>query len=187
PYDFIKNIRLSDLKLFDKFVHRTFNNNDCTYFLLSLNNIINKYDSIGDLFLKLMNDENDNVCQAISKFRELFFELPSDISKPTRHLSNPMANSAAKRFNMYLRWMVRKDNRGVDFGIWDKIKMSSLMCPLDVHSGRISRNLGILTRKQDDWKAVVELTDNLKIFDPNDPVKYDFALFGIGVSNDFQF
>jgi uncharacterized protein (TIGR02757 family) len=184
PYEFIKNISKNDLKLFDKFVHRTFNHYDCKYFILSIQNIINNYGSIGQLFENITISENQNIENAISKFRNIFFEqTPIDnYKKPTRHFPNPKDNSTTKRFNMFLRWMVRRDNNGVDFGIWNKIKMSSLMCPIDVHSGRTARELGILSRAQNDWKAVIELTNKLKEFDNNDPVKYDFALFGIGIS-----
>jgi uncharacterized protein (TIGR02757 family) len=138
--------------------------------------------SLEDAFF--LNSSNINVAENISNFKKLFFSLPHQI-RTEKHLADPQKGSAAKRLNMFLRWMVRKDEHGVDFGIWNKIKPSELYCPLDVHSGNVARKLGLLNRKQDDWKAVEELTTQLKKFDKNDPVKYDFALFGLGVFEKF--
>ncbi len=180
PYDFIMNAQIDDLGAFKKFTHRTFNGIDCVYFIKSLQNI---YKNHGGLEA-VLNSSGEDLKNAISGFRNIFFELPYP-ARTLKHISDPAANSAAKRINMFLRWMVRKDNRGVDFGIWDKIKMSRLSCPLDVHSGRVARKLGLLKRRQSDWKAVTELTGKLKEFDPEDPVKYDFALFGLGVTERF--
>ncbi len=177
PHDFILNFNAADLRPFEKFVHRTFNAVDLEYFLWSLKNIYQKHGGLEQVF-----KTKAGIKEAILNFRNVFFELDFP-SRTSKHVANPAKNSSAKRLNMFLRWMVRKDDKGVDFGIWESIDPCLLMCPLDVHSGRIARQLGILQRKQDDWKAVEELTQNLRKFDPNDPVKYDFALFGLGVNN----
>ncbi len=177
PHDFILNFNAADLRPFEKFVHRTFNTVDLEYFLWSLKNIYQKHGGLEQVF-----KTEAGIKEAILNFRNVFFELDFP-SRTSKHIANPAKNSSAKRLNMFLRWMVRKDDKGVDFGIWESIDPCLLMCPLDVHSGRIARQLGILQRKQDDWKAVEELTHNLQKFDPNDPVKYDFALFGLGVNN----
>lgn len=176
PFDFVMNFRDNDLKPFQKFVHRTFNANDLEFFLWSLKNI---YQEHGGLEIVFQN--KSEIKEAILYFRNVFFELDFP-ARTSKHIANPAKNSSAKRLNMFLRWMVRKDNKGVDFGIWKTLKPSMLYCPLDVHSGRVARQLGLLNRKQDDWKAVDELTAKLRTFDPIDPVKYDFALFGLGVN-----
>lgn len=180
PCEFILNFNAADLKPFEKFVHRTFNAVDLEYFLWSLKNIYQKHGG-----LEKVLSRKPEIKEAIHHFRDVFFELEFP-SRTSKHIANPAKNSSAKRLNMFLRWMVRNDNKGVDFGIWKTINPSLLMCPLDVHSGSVARKLGILKRKQDDWKAVEELTQNLRKFDPNDPVKYDFALFGIGVNKSFR-
>jgi uncharacterized protein (TIGR02757 family) len=177
PHDFILHFTDQDLKPFADFIHRTFNGDDCVYFLWSLKNIYQNRGGLENLF-----SAKENVKEGLIYFRQVFFELNHPL-RTGKHISNPAKNSASKRLNMFLRWMVRKDEIGVDFGIWQKISPSSLYCPLDVHSGRIARNLGLLQRKQNDWKAVEELTKNLKQFDANDPIKYDYALFGMGVNN----
>lgn len=179
PFEFVMNHSKSDLNRFDKAVHRTFNGEDLKFFITSLHNIYSKYNSIEDVFVK-----EKSVFDGLCAFYQEFFSIPH-LDRTRRHVANVAKGSAAKRLNMYLRWMVRKDKKGVDFGIWDRISMSDLYLPLDVHTGRISRMLGLLERKQNDWKAVEELTNRLKEFDPNDPVKYDFALFGVGVNEDF--
>lgn len=180
PYEFIMNLTNKDLKKFENFTHRTFNYIDITFFLQSLKNIYLQYGGIETIFSKGLNKSN-NIFDAISFFREIFFSIPHQ-QRTTKHISNPNANSACKKINMFLRWMVRKDNCGVDFGIWNKINAHQLICPLDVHSAKISRTLGLLNRKYNDRLAAEELTAMLKKFDENDPVKYDFALFGIGVN-----
>ena len=180
PHEFIVNFKEQDLKPFKKFVHRTFNGIDCVYFLQSLKNIYINHYNLEDVFSK----DSDEVKNKIIHFRKLFFEMPYPL-RVAKHISNPEENSAAKRINMYLRWMVRNDKKGVDFGIWKNIKASQLYCPLDVHSGNVARKLGLLNRKQNDWKAVEELTTQLKSLDQTDPVKYDFALFGLGVFENF--
>ena len=178
PHDFILNHTKKDLLRFKNFKHRTFNGTDCMFFVKSLNNIYKKHKSIEGAF------KGNDVKSAITSFRKAFFSL-SHFHRTEKHISNPDANSSAKRLNMFLRWMLRKDKRGVDFGIWNNIKMSKLMCPLDVHSGNVARKLGLLSRKQNDWQSVEELTGRLREFDSNDPVKYDFALFGLGVFEQF--
>jgi uncharacterized protein (TIGR02757 family) len=179
PYDFLMNAKTKDMKDFTGFVHRTFNGSDCLYFIHSLQNIYKNYNGIESLFSK-----GKDIASAICAFRNIFFEKPYP-ERVLKHISNPAANSAAKRINMFLRWMVRRDKNGVDFGIWKQIKPSQLFCPLDVHTGNVSRKLGLLTRKADDWKAVEELTGRLREFDSSDPVKYDFALFGLGAYEKF--
>ena len=179
PYDFVMNHKERDLQRLDGFVHRTFNSTDLIVFIESLKFI---YQSAGGLE-SIFNEHKtmDSLQPAIHHLRNIFFHL----AHPRRtevHLSDPFKGSAAKRTNMFLRWMVRKDDKGVDFGIWRDISPSILSCPLDIHSGNIARKLGLLTRKQNDAKAVKELDSALRQLDPEDPVKYDFALFGLGVS-----
>lgn len=182
PYDFVMNASKSDLKSINGFVHRTFNDIDTHFFMRSLRNIYSKYDSLETLFMPLKNEMN--LHQSISRFREVFFEIlyPQRTSK---HVANPQKGSAAKRIHMFLRWMVRQDSNGVDFGIWRHIAPSKLSCPLDVHSGNVARKLGLIDRKQNDLKALMELDENLRKLDATDPVKYDFALFGLGVFEKF--
>jgi len=182
PHDFIVNHTANDLKVFDGFVHRTFNALDLQYFIASLKHIYLKYNSLETLFK--IKDSNNNAQENIAYFKDIFFSLPH-LQRTTKHISNPAKGSAAKRINMFLRWMVRDDNAGVDFGLWKSISPSQLSCPLDVHSGNVARKLGLLKRKQNDAKAVIELDAKLRSFDPNDPVKYDFALFGLGVFEKF--
>lgn len=178
PYDFISGFRDTDLKPFEHFVHRTFNGIDCIYFLTSLKNIYSNHGGLENLFTP--TGDEDTVKDSILRFRNVFFELPH-LPRTQKHIANPFKNASAKRLNMFLRWMVRKDDNGVDFGIWQSIDPALLMCPLDVHTGNVARALGLLHRNQSDWKAVEELTAVLRSFDPVDPVKYDFALFGMGM------
>lgn len=183
PYDFILNAESSDLLKFKTFVHRTFNGSDCLFFISSLKNIYKNHQGIEACFNKGNKIGND-ISAAIKYFRNIFFEIPH-LDRVLKHVSDPSANSAAKRINMFLRWMVRKDNSGVDFGIWKQIKPNQLYCPLDIHTGNVSRKLGLLKRKTNDWKSVAELTKELKKFDNTDPIKYDFALFGLGAFDKF--
>ena len=188
PYEFIMHSSAKDLKKLEKFVHRTFNGNDLLFFIRALKNIYLQHDGMEKVFsdgLQKKNSENENpVFNSIIYFREKF--LGKHFShRAAKHISNPGKNSSAKRINMFLRWMVRKDNSGVDFGLWKSISPSLLQIPLDVHVGNVARKLNLLERKQNDWKAVEELTSLLKKFDANDPVKYDFALFGLGVFEKF--
>jgi len=182
PFDFIMNHSSKDLESITGFVHRTFNSNDLQYFIKSLQNI---YQNQGGLESILKPSKGDiNYQNSITEFKTIFFELQHEV-RTEKHISNPLKNSAAKRIHMYLRWMVRKDTKGVDFGLWKTHSPAFLSCPLDVHSGNVARKLGILTRKQNDWKAVHELDTKLRSFDVKDPVKYDFALFGLGVFEKF--
>jgi len=182
PYDFVLNHKASDLKALEKFVHRTFNGNDLIFFIQSLKNIYQNHHGLEQIFAK--NHNSNSLLPSIEKFNEIFFELPHQ-KRTEKHVSNPAKKSACKRINMFLRWMVRSDKNGVDFGLWESISPSILSCPLDVHSGRVARKLKLLSRKQNDLKALNELDDNLRKLDPKDPVKYDFALFGLGVFEAF--
>ncbi|UCH15697.1 MAG: TIGR02757 family protein [Bacteroidales bacterium] len=179
PYDFIINSTGNDFKHFRNFKHRTFNYIDTIYFIKSLKNIYNNHGGIKAIFENNYKKSGD-LKNAIIHFRKIFFEI-SYPDRTLKHISDINKRAAAKRINMFLRWMIRKDNRGVDFGIWNNIPASALYIPLDVHTGSVSRKLGLLKRKQNDWYAVEELTEVLRKFDRNDPVKYDFALFGLGV------
>ena len=184
PHDFILSAEQKDFKKFDAFVHRTFNGVDAVYFMKALQNIYKMHGGLEKVFLPSSNN-GETTLNAITNFRKIFFSIEHP-HRTGKHISNPAENSSAKRLCMYLRWMVRNDKRGVDFGIWkSSLLPSHLMCPLDVHSGNVARKLGLLKRTQNDWKAVEELTASLKKFDSKDPVKYDFALFGLGVFEKF--
>jgi len=179
PHQFIINHTDNDLKNLLGFVHRTFNGYDFIQFVKSLKNI---YCNHGGLEMVFFNNMKDNsLHNSIHQLKNIFFE-EEHLKRTRKHISDPCKGSAAKRINMFLRWMVRKDDKGVDFGIWNSINQKYLSCPLDVHSGNIARKLGILKRKQNDHQAVLELDNSLRKFDESDPVKYDFALFGIGVN-----
>jgi uncharacterized protein (TIGR02757 family) len=182
PYSFILGHDESDLERMRGFVHRTFNSEDLIYFIGSLRNIYRKHGGLENVFKTYRGE--DTLQPAIHMLSCIFFELPHQ-TRTKRHVSDPFRGSAAKKVNMFLRWMVRKDDKGVDFGIWNSIPPSILSCPLDVHSGTVARKLGLITRKYDDARAVAELDKNLREMDPNDPVKYDFALFGLGVYENF--
>ena len=183
PFDFLLNASESEINSFKDFKHRTFQGDDCITFLHSLQGIYKKHESLDNCF-KFLKQQYSSVDIILSEFKSYF--LGNKIkSRTSKHIADPLKGSAAKRLNMFLRWMVRKDDKGVDFGIWDSIKASELYCPLDVHTARISRELGLLTRKQNDWKAVEELSNNLRKLDPIDPIKYDIALFGLGVNENF--
>ncbi|MBI9032855.1 MAG: TIGR02757 family protein [Bacteroidales bacterium] len=184
PYDFIINHEVGDLNRFDNIKHRTFNSEDLRYFIKSLKNIYKNHQGLEGVFSTQINSESEDVKMSLTYFKEIFFEIPHP-DRTKKHVSDPGKGSAAKRINMFLRWMARNDQTGVDFGLWNKISPSQLICPLDVHSGTNARDLGLLNRKQNDWKAAKELTENLKAFDATDPVKYDFALFGLGALEDF--
>lgn len=183
PYEFIVNHVPSDLAKLEVFVHRTFNGVDLVYFVEALRNIYTNHGGLERVFATHI--ESNSAQKSISEFKKVFFELPQHQQRTTKHISDPLKGSAAKRLNMFLRWMVRDASTGVDFGLWPTISPSQLSCPLDVHSGNVARKLGLLKRKQNDAKAVHELDTSLRRFDPNDPVKYDFALFGLGVFEKF--
>ena len=182
PYDFIINHKEYHLEKFGSFVHRTFNAIDLKQFIQSLKHIYLTYNGLEEVFN--MYSRNDSMQFAIHKFKSQFFEIAHQ-KRTKKHVSDPLKGSAAKRINMFLRWMVRNDTTGVDFGIWKTISPAALSCPLDVHSGNVARKLGLLKRPQNDAKALLELDEQLRKLDPNDPVKYDFALFGLGVFEKF--
>ena len=179
PHEFIINHSDKDLKSLTEFVHRTFNGYDFIQFIKSLKNIYCNYGGLEMVFFKNMKD--NSLHNSIHQLKNIFFEI-EHLKRTRKHVSDPFKGSAAKRINMFLRWMVRKDDKGVDFGIWNSIDQKNLSCPLDIHSGNIARKLGILKRKQNDHKAVLELDNSLRKYDESDPVKYDFALFGMGVN-----
>ncbi len=184
PCEFILHHRANDLKKFLLFCHRTFNATDTLYFIHFLNYYYTRHESLEDLFLPQPGEMHTG--PALERFREAFFSLPESPTRTKKHIPSPGRNSACKRLNMFLRWMVRPDSEGVDFGIWKRIGTDRLICPCDLHVERVSRNLGLITRNHADWKAAVELTNNLKLMDSADPVKYDYALFGLGIMEKFQ-
>lgn len=182
PYDFIMNHEEEDLKRFLGFKHRTFNTTDLLYFIAFLKFHYTNHESLEDAFLIGLNPKDATVENSLRAFEEYFCSLEYFPHRTRKHIASPARNSACKKLNMFLRWMVRDSSTGVDFGIWKNIKTSQLLMPLDVHVDRQARILGLITRKQRDFKTVLELTKNLKKYDKNDPVKYDFALFGMGVA-----
>lgn len=179
PYDFILNHKERDRKRFENFKHRTFNYTDTLYFLEFFQDYYKKESSLEVLFATGVQKSSDNIEQGLINFHNRFFALPDAPQRTKKHVSTPERKSTCKRLNMFLRWMVRKDKRGVDFGIWKTIKPSQLLLPLDVHVDKVARQLGMIKRKQRDWQTVLELTERVKTFDPKDPVKYDYALFGL--------
>ncbi len=181
PFDFLKNHQDTDLKRFLAFKHRTFNATDTLYFIAFFKDFYSKNDSLENAFLVGQTPDNQDIRIGLENFQHVFFSLEDYPVRTHKHVATPARGSSCKRINMFLRWMVRKDNKGVDFGLWNKIQKSQLICPCDVHVERVARKLGLITRPKPDWQTAVELTQNLKTLDPNDPVKYDFALFGLGV------
>jgi len=177
PFDFVMNATDDQIESVENIVHRTFNTEDFKYFIKSLQNI---YSNHGGLEKVFSTNTSISLQNRISEFKKIFFELNHPL-RTTKHISDPLKGSSSKRLNMYLRWLSRNDEKGVDFGIWKSISPSELSCPLDVHSGNVARALGIIYRKQNDQKALMELDEALRKFDTTDPVKYDFALFGLGV------
>lgn len=182
PYDFVMNYSETQFEKIKNFKHRTINANDIDFFLRSLRNIYKNHNGLETVF-RFSKTAKDSL-EAIENFRLIFLEIPH-LERSEKHLSSPAKGSAAKRLNMFLRWMVRSEKQGVDFGLWKSISTSQLVCPLDLHSGNVARKLGLLNRKQNDWKATIELNENLKKMDARDPVKYDFALFGLGAFENF--
>ena len=182
PFDYVMDFSEEKILNLPSFAHRTFNSVDLGYFLIALKNIYQNHAGMEAVFAK--HAQEDCLQPAIHHFKKTFFSYPHP-ARTQKHISDPHKNSAAKRINMFLRWMVRKDTTGVDFGIWNHLSPAQLSCPLDVHSGNVARKLGLLTRKQNDAKAVRELDLTLRKFDAVDPVKYDFALFGLGVFEGF--
>ncbi|HRH70450.1 MAG TPA: TIGR02757 family protein [Flavobacteriales bacterium] len=179
PHAFVLGASARELQRLAPFVHRTFNGEDLVQFILSLRHLSTEYQGLEDAFLQ--RGEAGSMAEAIPRFKQRFFEIGHP-ARTRKHVADPSKGSNAKRINMYLRWMVRPNDRGVDLGLWKRITPKDLMVPLDVHTGRVARELGLLKRAQDDWKAVEELTGALRAFDADDPVKYDIALFAIGVN-----
>ncbi len=181
PYDFVISHKEHQLKRLESFVHRTFNGEDFIYFIKALKHIYTNHNGLESIFIK--HQTLDSLQPAIHELNKIFFEIEHP-QRTRKHVADPMKGSVAKRINMSLRWLCRKDNKGVDFGIWD-INPAKLSCPLDVHSGNVARKLGLLKRKTNDVKALEELDKSLRELDPIDPVKYDFALFGLGIFESF--
>lgn len=183
PYDFVMNHEESDRARFSDFKHRTFQYTDTLWFLHWLQEYYRREESLETAFYRQMSPGDITVENALAGFHDSFFEHPYAPERTRKHVATPARGSTCKRLNMFLRWMVRNDDRGVDFGIWNRISPSQLLIPLDVHVDRVARRLGLLHRPQTDWLAVLELTENLRQFDADDPARYDFALFGMGVSS----
>jgi len=213
PYDFILNHSDEDLRALLGFKHRTFNDTDLLYFMAFFKQHYQRFDSLETAFLSpsdvyrpeyltddvfdgsvysssacmltALSQQSPRIEKALNYFRSYFFSLEDYPRRTIKHISSPLQKSTCKRLNMFLRWMVRKDDKGVDFGIWNTLQPSDLICPCDVHVDRVARKLGLIDRKQTDWRTAVELTSRLLELDPYDPVKYDFALFGLGVEEKF--
>jgi uncharacterized protein (TIGR02757 family) len=182
PYDFLLNHSDRDLMRFDQFRHRTFNPIDTRYFIGFLTSYYRRHKTLEDAFLA--GAEAQTVEAGLIQFHNLFF-APDHPARTRKHISTPGRQSACKRMNMFLRWMVRKDKAGVDFGLWGRLRPAMLVCPCDVHVERVARKLRLMKSRRLNWGAALELTNNLKKFDPVDPVKYDFALFGLGIEEKF--
>ncbi len=185
PYRFVLEHREQDLRSLESFVHRTFQATDLLYFIAFFKQYYSEHHSLEQAFSRWIRPEEEAVAKGLIGFHRLFFSLPYAPERTRKHVATPERKSACKRLNMFLRWMVRKDNAGVDFGLWNSIRPSQLICPCDLHVGRVARKLGLISRHQNDWQTALELTSRLREFDPADPVKYDFALFTMGVSNEF--
>lgn len=185
PHDFCLNHRPKDLKNLLGFKHRTFNDTDLLYFIEFFRYHYSKHDSLEYAFLTSISHPGENTEKSLVGFREYFFSLEDVPGRTRKHVSSPAANSTCKRLSMFLRWMVRKDDHGVDFGIWQRIYPSQLICPIDLHVARVARRFNLLQRRPIDWLAALELTRYLRSLDSEDPVKYDFALFGLGVMEKF--
>jgi uncharacterized protein (TIGR02757 family) len=197
PYDFIINHRPRDLTRFREFKHRTFNGTDLLYFIQFLKYHYQRSDSLETAFISedaegnnlaaepAHSNEDEFIKKALSLFYTRFFSLEGAPRRTQKHIASPEKNSTCKRLNMYLRWMVRQDKNGVDFGIWKKISPADLICPVDLHVARVARRFGLISRKQTDWETAMELTRALRAMDIDDPVKFDFALFGLGVTEKY--
>lgn len=185
PHQFVLHAEKKELEKLTHFKHRTFNTTDLLYFIEFLKYHYSSYSSLESAFTKGMSKTDETVQNGLSGFHHYFFSLEDAPLRTRKHISTPEKGSTCKRLNMFLRWMVRSDNAGVDFGIWKNIKPSQLICPIDLHVARVAKRLNLLDRKQSDWQAALELTALLRTMDPEDPVKYDFALFGMGVLEKF--
>ena len=181
PYAFVMEGDVEELDRLDGFVHRTFNGIDAKALVLSLRHVYSNCGGLEQIFSEKIKPEHATVYEGILHARQTLISHEAFPQRSHKHVANPAKGSAAKRINMYLRWMVRQDTRGVDFGLWKNISPAQLLCPLDVHTASVARSLGLLKRKQNDWKAVIELGEKLSKFCPEDPVKYDFSLFGLGI------
>jgi uncharacterized protein (TIGR02757 family) len=181
PHDFMLHHEETDRKRFLDFKHRTFQSTDTLYFLEFFQRYYRQHATLEHAFARHLEPGDATTEKALIGFHRDFFDHPYAPERTRKHVATPERGSTCKRLNMFLRWMVRRDNRGVDFGQWTRIRPAQLLIPLDVHVERVARRLGLLTRPQSDWKSVLELTERLREFDPEDPVKYDFALFGVGV------
>lgn len=181
PFDFINNHQEKDLKQLLHFKHRTFNDTDLLCFVQFLHQHYSKHRSLETAFSEGMNKTDKTIENSLNYFFNYFFSMEDVPSRTRKHIATPAKKSTCKRLNMFLRWMVRTDHKGVDFGIWKSISPAQLVCPIDVHVARVAYRFGLLTRNQIDWQAALELTDYLRTLDPSDPAKYDFALFGLGV------
>ncbi|MCS6967978.1 MAG: TIGR02757 family protein [Cytophagales bacterium] len=183
PYRFVLNHHPEELRPLAQFVHRTFNGTDLLYFVHFLKWYYQRHESLETAFSNAISPDDLTVEKGLIHFHRLFFSLAEAPARTRKHIPTPERNSACKRLNMFLRWMVRRDEAGVDFGCWPSIRPAQLVCPLDLHVERVARKLGLLKRRQTDWKAALELTENLRLLDKNDPVRYDFALFGLGLTS----
>ena len=178
PHEFVLNASEKELNRFLPFVHRTFNGIDCIYFLKALGNVYRQHGGLRTL-MESHYAQHGDLFGSLVHLREVFFQYANP-GRSSKHLADVGKGASGKRLNMFMRWMVRRDRKGVDFGLWEGIPMHALFVPLDVHTAAVARKLGLLERRQNDWKAVIELTGRLREFDPGDPVRYDFALFGLG-------
>ncbi len=183
PHDFVMQANARELQSLSGFVYRTFQGPDLQGMVLGLRRIYTELGGLEEVFR--LDDGVTDTLQGIVRYRAAMLASPGMVARTAKHMADPSAGSSAKRLNMYLRWMVRQDGAGVDFGIWKSLRPDQLICPLDTHTGNVGRKLGLLTRKQDDWRAALELTESLRRFDPCDPVKYDFSLFGLGIFEGF--
>lgn len=185
PHAFCLQHTIKDLQRLEGFCHRTFNTTDLLYFIEFLKFHYGQYDSLEIAFTNGMHKNDETIENGLNAFCDYFFSLPDVPQRTKKHIASPEKNSSCKRLNMYLRWMIRTDDKGVDFGLWKNISPAQLICPIDVHVARVSKRFNLLQRNQTDWKAALELTTYLRTLDKDDPVKYDFALFGLGVSEKF--
>ncbi len=177
PLEFVLNFQDSDEKQFHGFKHRTFNGMDAISFLKFFRKCYSKFESLEDM---AFSNNSEDVKSGIIQIRESFIEFASPMERTLKHVQNPLKGSACKRINMFFRWMVRKDNDGVDFGIWKNLGPSNLICPLDIHVSRASYELGMIKKVTSDWNTAIEITNVLLELDPKDPIKYDIALFSLG-------
>lgn len=185
PHDFCVNHTNNDLKKLLGFKHRTFSDTDLLYFIDFFKWHYQNHKSLESAFTQSMSSADETIENGLVGFRDHFFSLEHIPARTRKHISSPARNSTCKRLNMFLRWMVRRDEKGVDFGIWTNISPSQLVCPIDLHVARVAKRFKLLRRKQVDWLAGIELTRYLKALDKEDPVKYDFALFGLGIMEKF--